>query len=125
MAAGQFKAETLFELMNKHFETDEGKELCKKVNLVYQINLAPKKIGFNEVCYTIDLKNGKVIKGALEGEKPDAALSFVEDDFVKIAQGKMNPQIAFMRGKLKVKGSMSAAQKFTPDIFPKLPVSKM
>lgn len=29
------------------------------------------------------------------------------------------------RGILKVKGSLSAAQKFTPDIFPKMPVSKL
>ncbi|XP_062093294.1 sterol carrier protein 2-like [Humulus lupulus] len=126
MATGQFKAETLFDLMKQHFETEEGKHLCKKVNLVYQINLAPKKIGIDEVCYTIDLKNAKVFKGTLEGEeKPDATFSFKEDDFVKIALGKMNPQIAFMRGVLKIKGSLSAAQKFTPDIFPKLPVSKL
>ncbi|XP_062109743.1 sterol carrier protein 2-like [Humulus lupulus] len=98
MAIGQFKAETLFDLMKHHFETEEGKQLCKKVNLVYQINLAPKKIGIDEVCYTIDLKNVKVFKGTLEGEeKPDATFSFKEDDFVKIAFGKMNPQIVFMR----------------------------
>ncbi|XP_062080854.1 uncharacterized protein LOC133785650 [Humulus lupulus] len=42
MVNGQFKAETLFDLMKHHFETEEGKQLCKKVNLVYQINLAPK-----------------------------------------------------------------------------------
>ncbi|KAF4373134.1 hypothetical protein CsatB_008482 [Cannabis sativa] len=125
MATPQLKPETLFDLMSKHFETDEGKELCKKINLVYQIKLAPEKIGFNEVCYTIDLKNGKVIKGTLEGEKPDATFSFKEKDFIKIALGKMNPQIAFMRGLMKIKGSLSAAQKFTPDIFPKFPVSKL
>ncbi|PON65086.1 SCP2 sterol-binding domain containing protein [Parasponia andersonii] len=124
MAGGQLKSETLFELMKQHFETDEGKELCKKIDLIYQINIAPKKIGVDEVSYTIDLKNGKVTKGAYEG-KPDATFTFKEDDFVKIALGKMNPQIAFMRGLLKIKGSLSAAQKFTPDIFPKIPVSKL
>lgn len=36
------KAKTLMGLMKQHFETDEGKELCKKVGLVYQINIAPK-----------------------------------------------------------------------------------
>ncbi|XP_062109037.1 sterol carrier protein 2-like [Humulus lupulus] len=83
--------------MKQHFETEEGKKLCKKVNLVYQFNLAPKKIGIGEVCYTIDLKNAKVFKGTLEGEeKLDATFSFKEDDFVKTAFGKMNPQISFM-----------------------------
>jgi len=57
--------------------------------------------------------------GAYEGGKPDATFSFKDDDFIKIATGKMNPQIAFMRGAMKIKGSISAAQKFTPDIFPK------
>lgn len=35
--------------------------------------------------------------GPYEGGKPDATFSFKDDDFVKIATGKMNPQIAFMR----------------------------
>lgn len=90
--------------------------------------------------------------GPYEGGKPDASFSFKDEDFVKVALGKMNPQIAFMRfdllmdfflpkfflllclcirvlvsdvvvngcrGAMKIKGSLSAAQKFTPDIFPK------
>ena len=36
------KADDLLSLMKQHFETDEGKELCKKIGLVYQINIAPK-----------------------------------------------------------------------------------
>ncbi|VVA92749.1 unnamed protein product [Arabis nemorensis] len=81
--------------------------------------------------------------GKYEGGKVDATFSFKDDDFVKVATGKMNPQIAFIRfsflllnppmlgltghvptfidymGAMKMKGSLSAAQKFTPDIFPK------
>ncbi|KAL5558856.1 hypothetical protein UlMin_035067 [Ulmus minor] len=125
MAGAQVKSETLMELMKQHFATDEGKELCNKIALVYQLHIAPKKIGYDEVIYTVDLKKGEVTKGPYEEGKPDATFSFKEDDFIKIALGKMNPQIAFMRGALKVKGSLSAAQKFTPDIFPKPPVSKL
>ncbi|MBA0642005.1 hypothetical protein Gotri_022504, partial [Gossypium trilobum] len=77
------------------------------------------KIGFDEVSYIVDLKKGEVTKGKYEGGKPDATFSFTDDDFIKVATGKMNPQIAFMRGAMKIKGSLSAAQKFTPDIFPK------
>ncbi|KAE8690371.1 Alpha-amylase-like [Hibiscus syriacus] len=57
--------------------------------------------------------------GKYEGGKPDATFSFKDNDFVKVATGKMNTQMAFMRGAMKIKGSLSAAQKFTPDIFPK------
>ncbi|TXG52412.1 hypothetical protein EZV62_021581 [Acer yangbiense] len=115
----KLKSDALLELMKQHLTTDAGKQITKKIGLVYQINIAPKKIGFDEVTYVVDLKIGEVTKGSYEGGKPDATFSFKDDDFIKIATGKMNPQIAFMRGAMKVKGSLSAAQKFTPDIFPK------
>ncbi|XP_062159140.1 sterol carrier protein 2 [Alnus glutinosa] len=115
----QLKSDALLEQMKQHLATDAGKELTKKINLVYQFNIAPKKIGFDEVIYTVDLKKGEVCKGPYEGGKPDATFSFKDEDFIKVALGKMNPQIAFMRGAMKIKGSLSAAQKFTPDIFPK------
>ncbi|KAF9611803.1 hypothetical protein IFM89_035788, partial [Coptis chinensis] len=80
--------------------------------------LAPKKIGINEEIFTVDLKKGEVAQGPFEG-KPDATFSLKDEDFVKVATGKMNPQFAFMRRVMKINGSLSAAHKFTPDIFPK------
>ncbi|XP_057794501.1 sterol carrier protein 2 [Salvia miltiorrhiza] len=117
--ATQLKSDALMEQMELHMSTDAGKELTKKIGLVYQINIAPKKLGFNEKSFVVDLKKGEVKEGAYGDGKPDATFSFTDDDFLKVASGKMNPQIAFMRGKMKIKGSISAAQKFTPDIFPK------
>ncbi|PIA56457.1 hypothetical protein AQUCO_00700651v1 [Aquilegia coerulea] len=112
------KSAALLDQMKLHLASDAGKELSKKINFVYQFNISPKKIGIEEEIFTVDLKKGEVIKGACEG-KPDATFSFKDEDFVKVATGKMNPQMAFMRGAMKIKGSLSAAQKFTPDIFPK------
>ncbi|KAG0478160.1 hypothetical protein HPP92_012879 [Vanilla planifolia] len=54
------------------------------------------KIGVDEEIYVVDLKEGKVTKGPYNG-KPDATFSFKDDDFLAIATGKMNPQIAFIR----------------------------
>ncbi|KAD2805877.1 hypothetical protein R6Q59_029128 [Mikania micrantha] len=119
MASSDLKSAALMDQMKAHLSTDAGKAITKKIGLVYQINIAPKKLGFNEESYVVDLKKGEVSKGTYEGGKPDATFSFTDADFLKIATGKMNPQIAFMRGAMKVKGSLSAAQKFTPDIFPK------
>ncbi|TYJ49309.1 hypothetical protein E1A91_A01G125900v1 [Gossypium mustelinum] len=119
MATTKLKSDNLFEMMKIHLDSDTGKELIKNIGLVYQINITPKKIGFDEVSYIVDLKKEEVTKGKYEGGKPDATFSFKNDDFIRVATGKMNPQIAFMRGAMKIKGSLSAAQKFTPDIFPK------
>ncbi|XP_020583271.1 non-specific lipid-transfer protein-like 1 [Phalaenopsis equestris] len=121
MAAGSrssLKSAVLLDQMKAHLSTDAGKDLTKKIGLVYQLNIAPKKIGVDEEIYVVNLKEGKVTHGSYKG-KPDATFSFKDEDFLAIASGKMNPQIAFIRGAMKIKGSLSAAQKFTPDIFPK------
>ncbi|CAA7401609.1 unnamed protein product [Spirodela intermedia] len=112
------KSAALLEQMRLHMETDAGKELTKKVGLVYQLNISPKKIGQNEEIYVVDLKKGEVTKGPYEG-RPDVTFSFVDSDFLAVGTGKLNPQMAFLRGAMKIKGSITAAQKFTPDIFPK------
>ena len=111
------KSAGLLEQMKLHLDTDEGKALCKKMGLVYQFNIAPKKLGIDEEIFVLDLKEGKVTKGPYEG-KPDATFSFSDNDFMAISMGKLNPQMAFIRGAMKIKGSLSAAQKFTPDLFP-------
>uniref|UniRef100_A0A804QZC2 SCP2 domain-containing protein n=1 Tax=Zea mays TaxID=4577 RepID=A0A804QZC2_MAIZE len=117
MDSSSLKSAQLLELMRQHLATDAGKEVTKKVGLVYQLNIAPK-IGVDEEIFVVDLKKGEVTKGPYQG-KPDATFSFTDNDFLGIATGKTNPQIAFIRGAIKIKGSISAAQKFTPDIFPK------
>lgn len=118
MDGSSLKSAQLLEQMRLHLATDAGKDLTKKVGLVYQLNIAPKKLGVDEEIFVVDLKKGEVTKGPYNG-KPDATFSFTDNDFLGIATGKTNPQIAFIRGAIKIKGSISAAQKFTPDIFPK------
>lgn len=117
-SGSSLKSATLLDQMKVHLTTDAGKDLTKKIGLVYQLNIAPKKIGVDEEIYVVDLKEGQVTQGAYKG-KPNATFSFKDDDFLAIASGKLNPQMAFLRGAMKIKGSLSAAQKFTPDIFPK------
>lgn len=117
-SSSELKSAALLDQMKAHLQTEAGEELKQKVGFVYQLNIGPKKMGINDEIYVVDLKNSTVTKGAYEG-KPDATFSFVDGDFVSVASGKMNPQMAFIRGKMRIKGSMRAAQKFTPDIFPK------
>lgn len=56
----------------------------------------------------------------MEGLQGNADATFVMADevFVSICLGQLNPQIAFLQGKMKIRGSMAKATKFTPDLFP-------
>jgi putative sterol carrier protein len=48
-------------------------------------------------------------------DKPaDCTIKLAWDDFLNMAQGKLDPTMAFMQGKLKVEGDMSIAMKLQP-----------
>ena len=60
--------------------------------------------------WTVALADGSltVTEGAGEG---DVTISASEENFQKIVSGELNPTSAYMTGKLKIKGDMSAAMK--------------
>jgi putative sterol carrier protein len=60
--------------------------------------------------WTVDVKDGAV-SVAEGGDTADATISASEETFEKIVSGEQNPTTAYMTGKLKVKGDMSAALK--------------
>lgn len=62
----------------------------------------------------IDLKEGSVYEGVAKGAAADTTLTVSDDDFVSIALGKLNPQVAFMKGKLKITGNIMLTQKLVP-----------
>lgn len=49
-----------------------------------------------------------------DGVKADTTLSVTDTDLVDIALGKLNPQVAFMKGKLKITGNIMLTQKLVP-----------
>lgn len=62
--------------------------------------------------YLVDLKNGSGAISNVDGNaKSDCSIALSDDDFVALMAGKLNPQQAFMKGKLKLKGNMMLAQK--------------
>ena len=103
--------------MKPEFES-RGEEMCKKIGHVYLIEVFEKKGGPVEK-FTIDLKNGK--GGIFKGRtiKPDVAFNISDADAVDLFGGKIGHIDAFMKGKIKIKGNMQAATKFTPEVFMK------
>ena len=119
MEAKTLKSDQVFLLMKNYLSTGEGKDLIKKVGGIFQIDVLDKKGGKVVKQWYIDLKNGQgsVAEGA--NDKFNALFSVSDEDFFQICNGKLNPQMAFIQGKMKIKGSMSLASKFTPELFPK------
>ncbi|KAM3144367.1 hypothetical protein pb186bvf_003531 [Paramecium bursaria] len=111
------KSDALFAKMEPLFKT-EGAALVKKVGAVFHFEISKAK-GETPTVWTIDLKNGtgSLTKG--KNGTADATFSLLDDDFILLSEGKLNPQQAFMQGKMKIKGNMAAATKFTPDLLPK------
>ncbi|XP_048623260.1 sterol carrier protein 2-like [Brassica napus] len=88
--------------MKQHLSTDAGKELTEKIGLVYQINVAPKKLGFEEVTCIVDLK------------KKSPKSIFGSTTCSTIDRSVKRWSISLARGAMKIKGSLSAAQEVHP-----------
>ncbi|CDH58567.1 sterol-binding-like protein [Lichtheimia corymbifera JMRC:FSU:9682] len=105
-----FKSSELIAELNKAFEgysDEERAKLIKQVNGVFQFVI--KKDGKTET-FTVDVKKeGRVFRGT--GLKADAVITMADNDFVSLAQGKLNGQKAYMSGKLKIKGQIMLAMK--------------
>lgn len=115
----KYKSETIFQLMAKYLSQGHGANAVKKCGAVYGVQILAKKKGKPVLSYTIDLKNGNGSVQDSMADKPDAVFTMIDGDFAKLCMGKLNPQMAFIRGKMKIKGSMKKATLFTPDLFPK------
>mmetsp|Transcript_11822 Transcript_11822/g.22678 ORF Transcript_11822/g.22678 Transcript_11822/m.22678 type:complete len:446 (-) Transcript_11822:1064-2401(-) len=119
--ASGLKSEKLFQLMSAYLEhTPAGTELPKKVGATFHFDILKAK-GQKQptASWTIDLKASKGAIATGKQGTADATFAMVDGDFISVCLGKLNPQIAFMQGKMKIKGNMKAAMKFTPDLFPK------
>jgi 3-hydroxyacyl-CoA dehydrogenase/3a,7a,12a-trihydroxy-5b-cholest-24-enoyl-CoA hydratase len=87
-------------------------DLVAKINAVYQWNIT--KDGAQAASWVVDLKNhklGKVYEGQPQSVKPDCTITLSDESFVDLVLGKLEPQKAFLNGKLKLSGNILLAQK--------------
>ena len=117
-APSALKADDIFGMMYTYLAQGHGKDLIPKVGATFGFEITKTKGGKVEAVYEIDLKNGQgnVKKG--KPENPDATFTMTDDDFEGVCLGKLQPQMAFMQGKMRIRGNMPKATKFTPDLFP-------
>lgn len=82
-------------------------DVVSKINAIYQFNIS----GAGGGSWSVDCTQpgGKVAAGPAAGAKCTVAAT--DQDFLAIVNGKLNPQMAFMSGKLKIQGDMGLALK--------------
>lgn len=103
---GSFKAQAIFDALGKRLAT-EGPALVSKVNGIFEFDLG---LNGTRKSWTVDLKSAT--PSIIEGKgTPNVTLTMSDDDFVALMTGKLGPQDAFMKGKLKLKGDMGLAMK--------------
>ncbi len=110
------RSEKIIQTLTERIPTD-GPAICDKVGAVFLFEVTAGKGGPSKK-WTVNVRDkpGSVHEG--EVGKFDAHFIITDDDLVKIAQKTVNPQMVFMQGKMKIKGNMAAAMKFTPDLLP-------
>ncbi|MDW7650483.1 MAG: SCP2 sterol-binding domain-containing protein [Bacillota bacterium] len=78
-----------------------------KLNAVYQFDLSGEQAG----TYQLKISEGKVEWAQAAPDEATCTLQLSDENFLKLVQGKLNPTMAFMSGKLKIKGDMTQALK--------------
>jgi putative sterol carrier protein len=85
---------------------EKGDEVTK-VNAIYQFDIT----GDNGGKWWVDTTKSGGEVGEGENQEAKCTITMTDSDFVDLVEGKLNGQMAFMTGKLKIKGDMSLAMK--------------
>ena len=97
------------EIFEKHIPAkfQAKPDVVQKINAIYQFNITGPGGGSWSVDCT--QPGGKVQAGT--APSPKCTVAAVDNDFLAIVNGKLNAQMAFMSGKLRIQGDMGLALK--------------
>ncbi len=95
----------VFENMAENMVKDPAK--VANINAIYQFNVTGDDSGEWSVDLTGDA--GAVNPGP--AENANCTVTIADEDLLAIIGGSLNPQMAFMTGKVKISGDMSLAMK--------------
>ena len=82
-----------------------NKDAAKGLNATYQFDLS----GDNGGKWQVVIDNGTCTVKEGAAASPNITLSMTAQDYVDMSTGKLNPQVAFMSGKLRIAGDMGLA----------------
>jgi len=85
----------------------EDLSLGKEINATYLFNITGETGGTWTIALNSNAQEVKV--GSIEN--PQCTITISDKDFVNLVEGTLNPQMAFMTGRLKVKGDLGLALK--------------
>ena len=113
------RSKEIYALMKAFVEAGLAGKAVKKCNAVYQFDILDKPKGEKVYSFWIDVTEAGQKAGEGDHTKPDAVFEVSDEDFHKMCTGKLNPQMAFIKKQMKIKGNFKKASAFTPDLFPK------
>jgi len=82
-----------------------NKDAAKGLNATYQFDLS----GDNGGKWQVIIDNGTCAIKEGAAASPSITISMTAQDYVDMSNGKLNPQVAFMSGKLRIAGDMGLA----------------
>lgn len=110
VTADQLNCKMILEAMPSRFNP-EG---AGSWNTVVQFNFSGDKGG----SWYLTVKDGKCSVAEGAAEKPNATVNTTGDTWIGMITGKINPQMAFMSGQLKIQGNMGDIMKLNnPAVF--------